>query len=76
MCSARGRWWCPPCDEPVLTPEVQRMGVLVDSHVARDRYAVMGATVAADMLEWFRREFGVEEARERPRRTAASDGTA
>ena len=45
--------------EPVLTPEVQRMGVLVDSHVARDRYAVMGATVAADMLEWFKREIGL-----------------
>jgi xylulokinase len=45
--------------QPVLTPEVQRMGVLVDSHVARDRYAVMGATVAADMLEWFKREIGV-----------------
>lgn len=44
--------------EPVLTPEVQRMGVLVDSHVARGRYAVMGATVAADMLEWFKREIG------------------
>jgi xylulokinase len=45
--------------KPVLTPEVQRMGVLVDAHVARDRYAVMGATVAADMLEWFKREVGV-----------------
>jgi xylulokinase len=48
--------------EPVLTPEVQRMGVLVDSHVARDRYAVMGATVAADMLEWFKREIGLPPA--------------
>jgi xylulokinase len=44
--------------EPVLTPEVQQMGVVVDSHVARDRYAVMGATVAADMLEWVKRRFG------------------
>ncbi len=44
--------------EPVLTPEVRRMGVLMDSHVARDRYAAMGATVAADMLEWFKREIG------------------
>jgi xylulokinase len=44
--------------EPVLTPEVQQMAILVDSHVARDRYAVMGATVAADMLEWFKREIG------------------
>jgi xylulokinase len=45
--------------QPVLTPEVQRMGVLVDSHVARSRYAAMGATVAADMLEWFKREIGL-----------------
>jgi xylulokinase len=49
-------------DQPVLTPEVQRMGVLVDSHVARDRYAVMGATVAADMLEWSKREIGLPAA--------------
>ncbi len=48
--------------EPVLTPEVQQMGVLVDSHVARDRYAVMGATVAADMLEWFKRQIGAPAA--------------
>jgi xylulokinase len=47
--------------EPVLTPEVQRMGVLVDAHVARDRYAVMGATVAADMMEWFKREIGAPD---------------
>ena len=45
--------------QPVLTPAVQRMGVLVDSHVARDRYTVMGATVAADMLEWSKREIGL-----------------
>ena len=49
-------------DQPVLTPEVQRMGVLVDSHVARDRYAVMGATVAADRLEWSKREIGLPAA--------------
>jgi xylulokinase len=49
--------------QPVLTPEVQRMGILVDSHVARGVWAAMGATVAAEMLEWFRREYGVEEGR-------------
>jgi xylulokinase len=48
--------------EPVLTDEVRRMGVLVDSHVARGRYAVMGATVAADMLEWAKREIGLPAA--------------
>jgi len=47
--------------QPVLTPAVQRMGMLVDSHVARGMWAVMGAAVAADMLEWFRKEFGFEE---------------
>jgi len=53
-------------NEPILTPQVQRMGVLVDSHVARNRYTVMGATVAADMAEWFKREVGTG---------AASEGT-
>jgi xylulokinase len=50
-------------DEPVLTPEVLQMGILVDSHVARGRWAAMGATVAAEQLEWFRREYGQPESR-------------
>ena len=44
--------------EPVLTPAVREMGILVDSHVARGTWTAMGATVAADMLEWFRSEYG------------------
>lgn len=48
-------------DEPVLTPDVLQMGILVDSHVARGRWAAMGATVAAEQLEWFRREYGQPE---------------
>ena len=48
-------------DEPVLTPEVRRMGIPVHSHVARNTWSVMGATVAADMLEWFRSQFGHAE---------------
>ncbi|MFA6565071.1 MAG: FGGY family carbohydrate kinase [Verrucomicrobiia bacterium] len=47
--------------EPVLTPAVQRMGWWIDSHVARGMYAAMGTAVAADMLEWFRREYGQPE---------------
>ncbi len=42
--------------EPPLTPEARRTGVFVDSHVARGLWTYMGAAVAADMLEWFRRE--------------------
>jgi xylulokinase len=43
--------------EPVLTPDVHEMGILVDSHVAPGMWAAMGATVAAEQLEWFRREY-------------------
>lgn len=47
-------------DRPVLAPEVLESAILVDSHVAPGRWAAMGATVAAEQLEWFRREFGRE----------------
>jgi sugar (pentulose or hexulose) kinase len=33
--------------EPVLTPKVQRLGVTVEAHVARNMYAVWGGAVAA-----------------------------
>jgi xylulokinase len=46
--------------KPVLTPEVQRMGVTVEAHVARDRYAIWGGAVSSDMLEWYRKEYGFE----------------
>jgi xylulokinase len=46
--------------EPILTPNVQKLGVTVETHVARDTYAVWGGAVAADMLEWYRREYGFE----------------
>jgi len=44
--------------EPVITPEVQKLGVTVETHVARDTYAVWGGAVASDMLEWYRKEYG------------------
>ncbi|MCL1922031.1 MAG: FGGY family carbohydrate kinase [Kiritimatiellaeota bacterium] len=54
-------------DAPVLTPEVQRTGVWMDSHVARDRYAAVCATVAADMTEWFKREIGTGATEDTPK---------
>lgn len=45
---------------PVLTPEVQKLGVTVETHVARDTYAVWGGAVASDMLEWYRKEYGFQ----------------
>ena len=45
--------------EPVLTPEVRQMGIPVHSHVASpEMWSIMAAAVAADMLEWFRKEYG------------------
>jgi xylulokinase len=53
-----------PLARPVLTPAARDMGWWIDSHVARDGYAAVGCAVAADMLEWFRKQFGAEEARQ------------
>jgi len=49
-------------ERPVLTSETGATGWWIDSHVARDRYAGIGCVVAGDMLEWFRKQFGSEEA--------------
>lgn len=56
---------------PVLTPEVQKLGVTVEAHVAREAYAVWGGAVAADMLEWYRKEYGYES---RQRAASQEDG--
>ena len=45
---------------PVLTPEAQQTGVTVEAHVARNRTALWGGAVSSDMLEWYRREFGLK----------------
>ncbi len=47
--------------EPVLTAEVLERGIVVESHVARGAWAAMVASVAADALEWLRREWGGAE---------------
>jgi xylulokinase len=46
--------------EPVLTPRVGETGMTVESHVARGMFTAWGGAVAADMLEWYRREYGYE----------------
>jgi xylulokinase len=46
--------------EPILTPDVQKLGVTIETHVARDIYTVWGGAVASDMLEWYRNEYGYE----------------
>ncbi len=45
--------------EPVLTPEVQRAGITVEAHAARGMYAAWGGSAAAEMVEWFKKEYGL-----------------
>lgn len=49
--------------QPVLTPQLQQMGVTVQAHVARGMYATWGSNVAGEMLEWYRKQFGSQAAR-------------
>jgi xylulokinase len=46
--------------EPILSSDVQKLGVTVETHVARDIFAVWGGAVAADMLEWYRKQYGLK----------------
>lgn len=48
--------------EAVLNPELQKIGMTVQAHVARGRHAVWGSNVAGSMLEWYRKEFGLAAA--------------
>jgi len=50
-------------DAPVLTSEVQKTGMVVEAHVARNRYAAWGGGVAAGMLEWYKAQYGAEAER-------------
>ena len=40
--------------QPVLEDALRVAGITVQSHVARDRYAIWGGNVAGEMVEWFR----------------------
>jgi xylulokinase len=48
---------------PILTPALQAIGATVECHVARNLYSAMGSAVSAEMLEWYRREYGQEAGR-------------
>lgn len=46
---------------PVLYPQLRTIGATVQAHVARGKHTVWGGCVAAEMLEWYRRQFGLVE---------------
>lgn len=45
-------------NKPPLSDEIFRSGLMIETHVAKGRFAVTGAAVASGMLEWFKNEFG------------------
>lgn len=47
-------------DKPGLTTNILDAGLVMQSHVARGMYAGWGGAVAAEMLEWYRKEYGFE----------------
>ena len=44
-------------DRPVLKDDLRQAGMTVQAHVAPGRHAIWGGNVAAEMLEWFRKQF-------------------
>jgi xylulokinase len=57
---------------PILTQSMLAAGVVVQSHVAPKTYASWSGGVAAEMLEWYRQQYG-SEARRQAAAGAASE---
>ena len=56
----------------ILNDDIFKAGLIVESHVARDAYLLAGYSPSALMLEWFRDNYGFEEAH-RQKETGRSD---
>lgn len=51
-------------DKPLLDISLCNAGALMDSHVVKDKWAIMAAAVAGDMTEWFKSQFGYEDVKQ------------
>jgi xylulokinase len=49
--------------EPVLEPPLRQTGLTVQAHVARNTWAAWASTPAGECIEWFRKQYGAEDAR-------------
>ena len=51
-------------DKPILDISLCNAGAIMDSHVAKEKWAIMAAAVAGDMAEWFKSQFGYEDVKQ------------
>jgi xylulokinase len=58
--------------EPALDPRLPAMGMTVQAHPAKGKYAIWGGNPAADMLEWYREQFG-HDARQKAAEQGGAD---
>lgn len=48
-------------DKANMDLNIYKAGLTVESHVVKNTYSITGFNVPADMLEWFRKQYGYEE---------------
>jgi xylulokinase len=68
-----GTWECviATIPEAILTENVRKAAICMQSHVAQGMYAAWGGAVSAESLEWYRAQFGGEA----EKRAEAEGGT-
>jgi xylulokinase len=51
-------------DKPLLVNSLCNAGAVIDSHVVNGKWAILAASVAGDMTEWFKSQFTYEEVKQ------------
>jgi xylulokinase len=51
-------------EQPALVPELLKMGLTVQAHVAPEMYSTWGGAVSAEMLEWYRNLYKEESSKD------------
>lgn len=49
-----------PIASPQWKPEVREMGLTIEAHAVQDLYCLWGGGTAANMLEWYKDQIGIE----------------
>jgi xylulokinase len=57
-----------PLESPDWKQEIQKMGLTIEAHAAPGLYCLWGGGTAANMLEWYKDQIGLEAAQEADKR--------